>query len=147
MTTETRSSRPATGAGVLARAAVLAVLAGVALGVLGVVIGGSPALMAALAGTALAVLVLFGGSLAVEVVSSAMPAASLLVALMTFLVQMVLMGLTFLVVSRSETIGRTLDTAWIGMAVLAVTLTWMVAHVVLTMRRRIPVYELPEGGR
>ena len=146
MTTETRSPRQAGGVRVLVGAALVALSVGLALAGIGAMVSGNPAAYGALAGTVLTTLVLFGGSLVVDLVAGVLPAASLLVALLTYTLQLVLLGVAFLALQRSEALRDLVDRAWVGFGVIAVTVAWMVAQILLTTRRRIPAFEGREGG-
>jgi ATP synthase protein I len=149
MTTETAGSQPATrprGLAALVGAAGAAVAVGLALGLVGALTTGSAAAYAALAGTGFAVAIFAFGSFTVHVVSTAMPAASLLFALVTYTLQVALMALVFVALSRSGALDDTLDREWFAGAIIAVTACWLVAQILLATRARIPVYDLPDEG-
>jgi ATP synthase protein I len=76
-----------------------------------------------------------------------MPSASLLVALMTYALQVVLMGAVAVVLARSGLVGDELSRSWFAGAVIAVTLTWLMVQVWLVGRQRIPVYDLSADVR
>lgn len=140
-----RASRPRPrGAGVLAVAALAAGGAGAVLAVVGGLAAGSAAAAGALVGTLLAVAVFALGSLAVNLVAGVLPEASLLVALLTYTLQIALMWLVLVALSRSELLGEALAQAWLAAGVIAVTLVWLGAQLVLHTRARIPAYDLPE---
>lgn len=148
MTTEsTRAARGAGapgGVGVLLGAGAAAVLLGLVLTLVGALTGGPAAAFGALTGTLLVVAVFAFGSLTVSVASGLVPAASLLVALLTYTLQVAVMGLAFVGLSGSGLLEETLDRRWLAAGVVAGTLVWLVAQVVLTTRARIPAYDLPE---
>ena len=75
-----------------------------------------------------------------------MPTAALLVALLTYTLQVVLMGLLFAVLAESGALDSALDAEWLGGTVIVGTLLWLTIQIVLTTRLRIPVYDLPEAG-
>jgi ATP synthase protein I len=125
-------------------------MASVALGAAAVVAGalaqGSPAAYGAAIG-ALVVVGVFGfGSFVVDTVAHLMPTAALLVALLTYTLQVVAMGLVFVALSGSGLLGDELDREWLAGTVIAGTAVWVVCQIVLTMRVRIPIYDLPEAG-
>ena len=125
-------------------------MASMGLGVVAVVAGslvaGAPAAYGAAIG-ALIVLGVFGfGSFVVNTVAALMPTAALLVALLTYTLQVVAMGLVFVALSGSGLLGDTLDREWLAGTVIAGTLVWVVCQIVLTMRARIAIYDLPEGS-
>ena len=146
MTTESTHHTRKSGVSVLlGTAAVTLVLGGITSG-LGAAVGGSAAAYGALVGTALVVGVLAFGSFVVNVVAGLMPAAALLVALLTYTLQVVVMGLVFVALKGSGLLESTLDRRWLAGAVIAGTFGWIAAQIVLSMRARIPAYDLPEAG-
>jgi ATP synthase protein I len=123
-------------------------LVGAALAVVGGLTTGTPAVLAVAIGTTM-VCGFFGtGAVVLDVVASLAPATSLLVALLTYTLQVVLVGLVFVALNRSGLLDDTVDPRWLGATVIAGTLGWLVAQVVASMRTRIPVYELgvPKGS-
>ncbi len=97
-------------------------------------IAGSSAAYAALVGTALVLAVLGFGSTVVNTVAGLMPAASLMVALLTYVLQVVLMALVFAALSGSGLLDDTLDREWLAGVVIGGTFVWLTAQVVLTTR-------------
>ncbi len=153
MTTETtidagrvRPRAAPSGAGIQLAAAAASLGAGVALGVAGGLASGSAAAFGALVGTLLAVAVFTLGSLAVNVVAGLLPAASLLVAMLTYTLQVVLTWLAFVALSESGLLEGTLAAAWLAAGVIAATVVWLGAQLLLATRTRIPVYDLPADG-
>ncbi|MCD4534407.1 hypothetical protein LRP67_09965 [Nocardioides sp. cx-169] len=148
MTTEVprtpRTGQPArdSGASVLVGAAAVVLVLGLLLSLVGAFAQGSAAAGGALVGTAL-VLVVLGSSLGVNAVARVMPTAALMFALLTYTLQVVLMGLAFAVLSASGLLEETLDRAWLAGAVIGGTLIWLISQILLVTRRRIPVYDLP----
>lgn len=135
------------GASVLLGAAASAVVLGLVASVVGALVSGSAAALGALVGTVLVVGILGFGSFVVNVVAGLVPTLALMVAMTTYVLQVVLMGLVFAVLSGSGLLDTTLDRGWLAGAVIGGTAIWLVSQVLLTTRRRIPVYELPtEGG-
>jgi ATP synthase protein I len=139
MTTESKQVRAATGAGTLLGAASWALPVGVAVALVGLAVDGVHALYAGLAGAVATVVVLALGALAVDVVARIMPAASLMLALLTYVCQ-----LLFLTVALAAVVGSADEdvTRWAAGGLIAVTLAWTVAHVVLATHRRIAVYDV-----
>lgn len=147
MTTEAPRTGPVardSGVGVLLGAAVSATVLGLLTALLGAVVSGSEAAYGALVGTALVVGVLAFGSLVVNVVAGLLPTAALMVAMLTYTLQVVLMGLVFAVLSSTDLLDTTLDRTWLAGAVIGGTAIWLVSQVLLVTRRRIPVYDLPD---
>lgn len=118
---------------------------------LGVLAVGTAALVSGSSGAAGAavgagmVLVFFGaGAVVVNAVASVSPAASLLVALLTYTLQVVLVGLVFAALNGSGLLDSTVDRTWAGGTVVAATLVWLVAQIFSATRSRQPLYDLPE---
>jgi ATP synthase protein I len=147
MTTETlHHTREAGQRGLLGAAAAAGVVT-LGLALVGLVAAGSAAAAGALVG-ALLVLFVFGvGAFAVDLVASVMPAASLLVALLTYTLQVVLMGMLFWALSSSGTLGDEVDERWLAATVIAGTLVWLAVQIRQATRARIPVYDLGPDGR
>ena len=147
MTTERALVTRRTGSSVLTRAAMASMGLGVVAVVAGSLVEGVPAAYGAAIG-ALIVLGVFGfGSFVVNTVAALMPTAALLVALLTYTLQVVAMGLVFVALSGSGLLGDTLDREWLAGTVIAGTLVWVVCQIALTMRARIAIYDLPEGSK
>lgn len=143
MTTETLHRTRETGARVLGQAALAALATTLTLAILGGLTAGSATAYAALVGGLLVLMVFGAGAFAVDAVASILPSASLLVALLTYTLQVVVLGLVFWALSESGAVGTTLTPAWLAGAVIAGTLAWLTVQTRQTMRRRIPVYDLP----
>lgn len=141
MTTESKQDT-LRGASPLLGAATAGLVLVVVVVVLGGLLDGGPGALGAAAGGGLALAVFATGTAAVHVVSRTMPGASLLVALMTYTLQVVLMGAVALALVRSGVMGDELSRGWFAGSVIALTVTWMVAQVWLVGRQRIPVYDL-----
>lgn len=144
MTTETATAQRDTGFRVLVRAALVSAALGLVLTVVAALAGGSAAAWGALVGAVLVVTVFGFGAFTVNLVATVMPVAALLVALLTYVLQVVVMGLVFAVLSGSGLLDDTLDRTWLAGTVIAGTVTWVVVQVAVATTRRIPVYELPE---
>lgn len=147
MTTAPRTPRTGQRPGVAGRAVAVAGLAtlvvGAGLALAGALGSGTPAALGAAVGM-LMVLVFFGlGAVVLDTVAGLAPSLSLLVALLTYTLQVVLVGLVFVGLSHSGLLGSELDADWLGGTVIAATLTWLAAQVVTTVRTRRPVYDLP----
>ena len=108
---------------------------------------GSDAALGALAGTGFVVAVFAFGSFAVQAVAQVMPAASLLFALLTYTLQVVVMALVFAALTDSGVLDGALDRHWFAGTIIAGAAGWLVGQVVLTTRARIPVYDLTEVSR
>lgn len=150
MTTESsaipRRSSLVPGVRVVVRAAALTVLAGTAATVVAGLVHGSAAAGAAAVGAGLVALVVSFGTLSMHVVASAMPTASLLVALLTYATQLAIVLLVFLAITRGDLFAATQERGWLAGAMVLATLVWTVSHLVLTARERVPYFDLPTGG-
>jgi hypothetical protein len=67
--------------------------------------------------------------------------------LLTYTLQVVLVGAVFVGLRRSGLLEQTIDPRWLGGTVIAATLTWLTVQVVASMRTRIPVYEFGVSNR
>lgn len=101
------------------------------------------AVRGALVGGAVALSFFAFGSFSVNLIARVMPAASLIVALMTYVLQVVMVGAVFLALEQSGVFDSALDDRWVAAGVIVGTFAWMVAQIIFTMKARIPVYELP----
>ncbi len=146
MTTESPLQPPRHVAVPLLRPALAAALVSVALVALGGAVDGAPGAYGAGVGAAL-VLGVFGlGAIAVDLVSAVLPAAALLVALLTYTLQVLAMALAFVVLTRSGLLGEELSREWLAGAVVAGTLAWLAAHLHSALTARIPAFEAPSSG-
>lgn len=134
-----------TATGGIARISAMTLAIGVALVVTGALVAGSAAAYGALVGTAIAVGIFGFGSFVVATVARVMPVASLLVALLTYTMQVVLLALVFVLIRDSGLLESTLDRYWLGGAILLGAGAWMVVQLRVSMTARIPAYDVPAG--
>lgn len=132
---------PASGLRPLVAAALVAAVLGGLLAGLGGLVRGDAAAFGALVGTAIAVGVFALGTFAVDAVAHVMPAASLVIALLTYVMQVLVLALVFVALSESGALDSTLDRGWLGGAIVLVTLIWTAVQIRATATARIPVYE------
>lgn len=142
MTTEsmhrTRSgSSPLLGA--LGSGAVAVVLLAVA----AALVEGRPAVLGAATGGLLTLLVFTLGIAVVSAVARVLPPASLLVALMTYVLQLLVLAVTVGAIDAAVD-AATLSRGWFAAGVIAVTGLWLVGQIVAATRQRIPAYETRE---
>ena len=140
----TRSgSRPGAVGPVVRLALVTTLAVGLVLGLVAGLTGGAPAVIGVVVGT-LMVCLFFGlGAIVLDVVATIAPAASLLIALLTYTLKVVLIGLVFVGLNRSGLLEGDIDARWLGGSVIVGTLAWLVMQIRGSMRMRIPAYELP----
>ncbi|MEZ5097269.1 MAG: hypothetical protein R2731_14935 [Nocardioides sp.] len=143
MTTESLPHTRFSGVRTLGGAALGAGLCGLLLVIAGGLTGGAAAAYGALVGTLLVVLVFGLGAAVVALVAEAMPAAALLVAVLTYTLQVVAMGLVFWRLTGSGLLDSRLDPTWLGVAIVVTVLAWLVVQTVRTTRARIPAFDLP----
>jgi ATP synthase protein I len=108
-----------------------------------VVTGPAAALAAAVAGL-LVVGVFSFGVLTLAWVVRLLPAASLVVALVTYAAQLALVLVVVMALAEAETFAAPPVRGWLAGALMVGTTTWVVAHLWLASRQRIPVYDLPD---
>jgi ATP synthase protein I len=150
MTTARQPRQPGSSPGVTGRVVRRALLATLVLGALlatlGGAVSGTPALVGVLVGTVL-VCGFFGlGTVVLTWVTKVSPAASLLVGLMTYTLQVVVLGLTFAVLQASGLMGSTIDGPWLGCTVIAGTFLWLGIQVTVSLRTRQLYYDLPAAN-
>lgn len=140
-------STPGVAGRAVRRALVVTLVLGLVLAAVGGFLSGSPALVGALVGTAL-VCGFFGlGAVVLIWVTQVSPAASLLVGVLTYTLQVVVLGIVFAALQGSGLMGPTVDGVWLGCTVIAGTVAWLAIQVTLTLRARLPYFDLPSGDR
>ena len=148
MTTETRNAPRDRGTVALVRTAVATLVLGLLVALVGALTSGSAAAYGALVGTLIVVGVFGFGTFAVNAVATLMPSAALMFAMLTYLLQVLAMGLVFVALSGSGLLDDEISREWLGGTVIAGTLGWLTVQVALSTSRRIPIYDLPahQGG-
>lgn len=144
MTTDTTPGPRQWGMAALVRATMATVAAGILGIVLAAAIGGSAAAFGAMIGAVLVVAVFAFGAFTVNAVAGALPSAALLVALLTYTLQVIVMALAFVAISDSGLLDETVSRSWLGGSVIVGTMVWMTVQVLVSTSRRIPIYDLPE---
>ena len=108
---------------------------------------GSAAALGAVVGFLL-VLGFFGlGASVVNAVASVSPTASLLVALLTYTLEVVALGAVFVALRRSGALAETVDPGWVGGVVIVATLVWLLAQTITEVRSRQPIYDEEPSAR
>lgn len=138
----TAQPTPTRGRPVLGPLSVTASL-GLVLVALAAVLTGPSGAVGALIGTAMVCAVFAFGTVVVGLVALVAPATSLLVALLTYTLQVVVVGLVYVGLSGGGALDGPVDARWLSGAVIASTLAWTVTQVVTTMRSRQLLYDLP----
>ena len=146
-TTNSKGQTPRIGgSGVLLSAAVATLLAGSLIVIGGALAAGTSAAYGAAIGVGITAAVFLLGSLMVNTVAGLVPSASLLVALMTYVLQVVLMAVIFATLSNASVFEDPTPRVWLAAGVISATATWVVAHIWLATRQRIPHYDLSSAG-
>lgn len=101
---------------------------------LGLAVGGRPQASGAVLGAGLMTAFYLVGTVTVALVTAYAPRASLLVALLTYVLQVAALALVLAEVQSSAGAGTTLDVAWVGGAVVVATVVWLVLLVVRALR-------------
>lgn len=140
----TAQPTPRTGKPVLGPLSVVAPV-GLLMVVLGALASGSPGAAGAAVGAALVCVVFVSGTAVVGLVSTVAPGASLLVALLTYTLQVLAVALVYLGLSERGALDGPVDPRWLSAAVIACTLVWTVAQIVVSVRARQPIYDLDHG--
>lgn len=146
MTTTTAPDRTLT---VLRAGALWVLAAAIAVTVTGALAAGSAEALSALAGAGVVLIVLVTGMLVVGLTARTMPGASLLVALLTYLLQVVVLALLAVRVPATA-VGEEIAPGWLAAGLIAATFAWMGGVMLATVR--LPLTPLPgpatgPGGR
>lgn len=109
-------------------------------------VDGRAAVVGAAGGGVLTLAVFAIGVAVVTVVARLMPSASLLVALMTYALQLLVLALCVAALERAGVTDEDLSRGWFAAAVIAVALLWVAGQLVAATRQRIPVYDLGQDA-
>jgi ATP synthase protein I len=139
-------TRPALAGPVVRATFLLTLVAGLLLTGLAALLAGSSAALGAGIGTATVCLFFGFGAVVMNAVTTLAPAASLLIALLTYSLKVVLLGVLFLALSRSGALDHAVDARWLGLTVIGGTLVWLTAQMLMFARTRQPLYDLPADG-
>lgn len=140
MTTESKTG-PRRGVSPVLGALALGAVAVLMMVVVAALVDGRPGVVGAGAGGVLTLAVFALGVAVVGFVARLLPSASLLVALMTYALQLLVLALVVAAIDRAVVDADTLSRGWFAAAVIAVTVTWVVGLLVAATRERIPLYE------
>jgi ATP synthase protein I len=141
----TAQPTPSKGRPVLGPLSVTGAL-GLLLVVLAAFVSGSDGAAGAAIGAVMVCGVFAFGAVVLGVVARVAPAASLLVALLTYTLQVVLVGGVYIALSSGGALEGPVDPRWLSAAVIAGTLAWTTTQIVVSVRSRQPVYDLPSHG-
>ncbi|WP_183100290.1 hypothetical protein [Nocardioides pelophilus] len=127
--------------GPLVFAAAVTTVVGVLVVLVAALASGEAASYGALVGTAIALVVFSFSAFAVDAVARLMPVASLMVALLTYTMQVLLMLVVFVGLNRSGALDDTLDREWLGGSIIVGVLVWTFAQLTASAKERIPAYD------
>ena len=133
----TATSRPVLGPALVSAAG------GVLLTVVGALISGAGAAMGAAMGATVVVTVFAFGAAAVGLVARAVPSLSLVLALLTYTLQVVVVTAVFAGLARAGAFDAGIAREWLAAAVIGSTLVWTAAQLVDHVRARVLLYDLP----
>lgn len=117
----------------------------VAVGV-GALASGSPAAAGAGIGMLMVAVFFAVGTAVLGLVAMVAPTASLLVALLTYTLNVVLVAVVFVSLKRSGALDGPVDPRWLGGTVIVCTMVWLVSQITVSVRARHPLYDLPSRG-
>jgi ATP synthase protein I len=107
------------------------------------VLTGSAGAVGAAVGAVLVCVIFASGALVIGAVTRVAPTASLLVALVTYTLQIVVVAGVYAGLSRGGALDGPVDPRWVSAAVIACTLTWTTSQVIAVVRGRQPIYDEP----
>ena len=124
---------------------VVTLLVGVTACGLALATAGREGLVGALAGTAVVAGFFVFGMLNAALAAAFAPRAALVVALLTYTVQVVALGLLLVAVARSASAQEAMDVRWLGGTVIAGALGWSAALVVDAVRTPLAPTNVTSG--
>ena len=130
----------------LAPGLALTAAAAVGSGVVAALVAGRPQVLGVVVGALVVAGFFTIGSLSTSLAAAYAPALSLVVALVTYALQVVLLALVFVELTATPESRAAVDVEWAAGAVIGFTLMWTVTLVVAAVRARQPLYDQPESG-
>ncbi|WP_203335969.1 hypothetical protein [Nocardioides limicola] len=120
---------------------------GVLAAVTGALLVGAPAAWGAGIGATMAGGIFVVGALVVYVAARVMPSLALVVALLTYVSQVLLAALIFVQLEGSGVLDDgTVHRAWLAALLVLCTLVWVTVQITSATRSRVPIFDLPEAG-
>lgn len=124
-------------------AAGLCVAVGVAFATaVGGLVAGSAGALGALTGGGIACVFFLFGSSVVGAAIRVAPHTGMIVALLTYTLQVVLVAVVFSRLVRSDVLGTSLSAGWLAGGIAAATVSWSVGQIVASTRARIPAFDI-----
>jgi ATP synthase protein I len=84
--------------------------------------------------------------LVVESATRMAPQTAIVVALMTYTLQVALVAAVFALLTSSGALGATLSGGWVAGGVVVATVTWTSAQLVASAKARVPAYDIDLPG-
>jgi ATP synthase protein I len=147
MTTAIPRQEPALRVPGVGRALAVTFLVGIAAAGLALVIAGDEQLVGALVGTAVVAVFFLFGMLNTALAAAFAPRTALMVAMLTYTIQVVGLGVLLAALVRSGVAGDQLDIRWLGGTVIVGALGWTVALVVDALRTPVEIWSGEVGAR
>lgn len=113
---------------------------------LGFALDGRPGGLGALVGGGVVLAVFVFGTFMTNAAAQILPRLSLLIAMLTYLLQLLVVLLAMLALEGSSAVGDTLARGWIAAGVVTLALGWTWLQLGLTLRLRQPLFHVPEAG-
>lgn len=142
MTTTARPGSSRTAPRVLAVSIAAVVVAVLLTAAVAALVSGTPAAAGALVGGGLAVSFFAVGSTVVSAATRLAPQTALVVALLTYTLQVALVALVFALLVSSGALEQTLSREWLAGGVVVATVAWTASQMIGTARIRLPAYDL-----
>ena len=125
--TTARPTAPSLRVSGVSTALAVVLVGGLAAGVVAGLVEGQPQLLAVLLGAGLVCGFFVFGALSTNLAAAYLPQASLVVALLTYVLQVVGLWVVMLAVTRSGLTDTAVDAGWLAGTVIVGTLLWVVA--------------------
>lgn len=132
-----RSAAPGVGRGALVGGVAGLVTASVVAAVVAALAADRAALLGVLAGAGMVLVVFLFGALVVGAAAQVLPGAALLVALLTYTLQLLALLLVFVALRDSVAARDAVSQDWLGIGMITATLAWVVGQLVATIRTPI----------
>jgi ATP synthase protein I len=129
MTTDARGAASTWGRAALGRTMLVLLVLGVLSAAFAALVAGSQAALGVAAGLGVASVTLATGFVVVDLIAGLKPSASLLIAMLTFLLQVVLLGALLAAAARADDLETVVDRGWTAAGVLLAALAWTVTLV------------------
>lgn len=122
------------------------VLITVVVTVLAALVADAAAVRAAVLGGGMVLAFFVSGAVVVGAAAKLAPGTAVLVALLTYTLQVLLVGLVFVALTRADAFESDLDKQWLAAGLIAATFAWMTGQLVATVRTPVPPFERGQEG-